>query len=60
MTELSVLTFSIKNKETKDHGLFRDAIEVIGKMDSTPDSPSIFTKYFASKYMATLNTVNGR
>lgn len=56
--EMCSLAFSVKANSTKDYGLFREAIEVVAKLDSTPKSDSIFGEHLFSRYMSLLAGVN--
>jgi len=38
VNELCTLAFSVKTNQTKDHGLFREAVEAVAKLDSAPNT----------------------
>lgn len=60
VNEVVELAFVVKDDLHKDHGLLRDAMEAIFKLDSAPGTPDVFGAYVRPRYVSAMKNLYRR
>lgn len=60
INEIVELAFIVKEDLCKDHGLLRDAMEAIFKLDSAKGTEDIFNDHIKPRYVSTMKNLYRR